>query len=105
MIPELFRRARVVFDEAADLPPGDRQAYLRRACGEDDALLKEVEALLSECESGPLESGVHATIDRQSSHRRIAGLNSAIAQSTTTARRGDSRDLRAEFPRSRCEAA
>ena len=58
MTPDLFRRSRAVFGEAADLPREDRQAFLREACGDDDSLREEVEALLSESESAPLESGV-----------------------------------------------
>jgi len=57
--PELFRRSRVLFDEAVDLPRAERDAYLRRACGGDDELREEVDALLSESDSEPLESGIH----------------------------------------------
>jgi serine/threonine protein kinase len=56
--PDLFRRSRAVFDEAVELPRAERDAYLRRACGDDEALREEVDALLSESESVPLESGV-----------------------------------------------
>lgn len=59
MTPELFRRSRVLFDEAVELPPAERDAYLRRACGDDDELREEVDALLSESDADPLESGVH----------------------------------------------
>ncbi len=58
MTPDLFQRSRAIFGEAADLPREDREAFLREACGEDAALRNEVEALLSESESVPLESGV-----------------------------------------------
>ena len=47
MAPENSRqRARRVFMELADLPDAERKAALDRACGEDDALRAEVEALL-----------------------------------------------------------
>ncbi len=59
MTPDLFRRSRAIFGEAADMPREDREAFLREACGDDAALREEVEALLSESESVPLERDVH----------------------------------------------
>ena len=58
MTPDLFRRSRAIFGEAADMPRENREAFLREACGHDAALREEVEALLSESESVPLASGV-----------------------------------------------
>ena len=62
MTPELFRKSRELFDAALELPPGERDAFVREACGGDLALLKEVEALLEEPESSTLADGVRDAI-------------------------------------------
>ena len=62
MTPELFRRSRELYGAAVELPPGERAAFLREACGEDEALLEEVEALLGEPESIALADGVDAAL-------------------------------------------
>ena len=41
-----FRRADAVFDAALDIAPGDRQAFVERACGDDTELRGDVERLL-----------------------------------------------------------
>jgi serine/threonine-protein kinase len=43
---ERFRRADAVFDAALDLEPGERAAYLERACAGDGALREDVARLL-----------------------------------------------------------
>lgn len=43
---DLFRRAGVVFDEASELAPGERAAYVALACAGDDALRDAVNRLL-----------------------------------------------------------
>ncbi len=40
------RRVQEIFGAALDLPPGERDAFVARECGDDDALKYEVEALL-----------------------------------------------------------
>jgi len=41
-----WERVQVLFEAAADLPPEEGERYLQEACGNDDALLEEVRALL-----------------------------------------------------------
>src|ERR1700733_5865679 len=45
-MPEQRLSVREIFDEAWELPPGERQAYLDRACGNDAALRAKIEELL-----------------------------------------------------------
>ena len=51
MSPEHWQRIDRLFDEALDLPPDERMAFLERACDGDEALREEVEALLTACEN------------------------------------------------------
>ena len=51
MSPEHWQRIDRLFDEALDLPPDERTAFLERACDGDTALREEVEALLTACEN------------------------------------------------------
>jgi serine/threonine-protein kinase len=44
--PERFRRADAVFDAALDVEPGERAAYVERACAGDHALREDVARLL-----------------------------------------------------------
>lgn len=48
--PELWVRIEPIFDRALDLPAAEREAFLRAACGEDEALLREVTRLLRSSE-------------------------------------------------------
>ncbi len=59
--PELFRRARAVFDEAVDLPEKEREAFLLRAC-DDQLLREEVDALLYESVGRPLTEGIREAV-------------------------------------------
>ncbi len=45
--PERWRRLEAIFYQASDMDPRDRPAFLDRACGEDAAIRKEAESLLS----------------------------------------------------------
>ncbi len=58
------RRAEVeaLFEEAIELPPEEREAFLEKACGEDESLRKDVETLLAAYEEAPtfLERGAMA---------------------------------------------
>jgi eukaryotic-like serine/threonine-protein kinase len=45
-MPEPRLSVREIFDEAWELPPGERQAYLDKACGGDAALRVKIEELL-----------------------------------------------------------
>ena len=51
MTPERWRRIEELFHNARARPPGDRAAFLRRACADDDALRGEVESLLTDSAS------------------------------------------------------
>jgi len=47
-----WKQVQELFHAAADLPPQDQRAFLKNACGEDDALVGEVLALLAEDAQG-----------------------------------------------------
>jgi hypothetical protein len=46
MSPELYQRVRKLFDEALDLPNGQRAGFLKVACAEDTEILQSVTRLL-----------------------------------------------------------
>src|SRR5918999_1989113 len=66
MTPEEDRRIADIFEQAVDLPPGERGEFVERACGGEATVRREVEALLAldaEVEAGggsPLESPLAA---------------------------------------------
>ena len=43
---DTFKRCRQLFEEALEMSPGDREAFLTRECGEDSDLFREVSSLL-----------------------------------------------------------
>lgn len=47
MTPQQWRRIEELFDQAVELPPGERLAFLDTSCGGDDALRRQVEAMLA----------------------------------------------------------
>ena len=49
---ESFNRVEQLFQQAADLPVGQRAAFLDRECGGDEALRERVKALLAEMDAG-----------------------------------------------------
>jgi hypothetical protein len=53
MTPERWQRIEGIFQGAADCQVADLPAYLERACGNDEALRREVEALLAFQQSAP----------------------------------------------------
>ena len=59
MTPEQWRRVRVLFDVAGQLPARQRSAFLRNACAEEPELRREVESLLRSSEDAGefLEAG------------------------------------------------
>ncbi len=70
MEPERLGRAADLFDQAAELPPGERPAFLDRACAGDPELRRDVEALLAAdaqnqdfLEQPPLDPGAEAGAD------------------------------------------
>ena len=53
MPADRYARARDLFLAALERPPEERSAFLREACGDDAALLAEVETLLEYHDEGP----------------------------------------------------
>jgi serine/threonine protein kinase len=51
MTPEEWRRTKAVFDDAAELPPAQRAAFIAKASAGDASLRAEVESLLASLES------------------------------------------------------
>ena len=47
MDSQQWQRVKAIFEEALDQPPGQRTAFLDRACGDDDTLRQQVVALLA----------------------------------------------------------
>lgn len=47
MTPQQWRRIEEIFDQAVELPPGKRLAFLDGACAGDNALRRQVEAMLA----------------------------------------------------------
>jgi WD40 repeat protein len=60
-----IERARAVFSKARELPPGERNAYLKQACAGDSSLLGEVQQLLAFVDHESL------TLDGESSSSKI----------------------------------
>jgi serine/threonine-protein kinase len=55
-----WRRLRELVEEAGDLPPGEREAAVRRACGDDESLLADARSLLQL--DGQGEAGLDAIV-------------------------------------------
>jgi serine/threonine protein kinase len=51
MNPRRWQQIEQVYNAALELAPGDRNAFLAKACGPDEDLLREVESLLAEGDS------------------------------------------------------
>ena len=47
MTPERWQQIREVLEKALELAPGERSAFLNRACSSDQSLRREVETLLA----------------------------------------------------------
>lgn len=65
--PDRFQRAVELFERAAGLGPGEREAFLVRSCGDDAELRREVESLLEHDaeavdEGGPIDAGKGAEL-------------------------------------------
>lgn len=66
MDPKRWERIKKIFGEARTLEPARRKDYLIEACGSDDSLLRETEALINSLEESknflemPPESGLLA---------------------------------------------
>src|SRR6476659_9775549 len=46
VIPERWKQVEAVFERALETPAGERSAFLKRTCGSDEELRREVESLL-----------------------------------------------------------
>ncbi len=46
MNPELWKRLKMRYFEAANLPAGEREAFVQHACGDDAELRKNLQELL-----------------------------------------------------------
>jgi len=53
MTPERWEQIREVLEKALELAPGERSAFLNRACSSDQALRDEVETLLASSDDVP----------------------------------------------------
>ena len=51
MTPERWRRIETLYQEALARSPADRPAFLAAACGNDEAMRRNVASLLAESES------------------------------------------------------
>ena len=49
MNPERWEQIKDLFGSALEREPGERSAFLREACGEDESLRAELESLLASC--------------------------------------------------------
>lgn len=54
-----FQRVDALFEAALQVPPDEHPAYLAQACGDDDALRREVEELLRYAEPAKALLGEH----------------------------------------------
>ena len=48
MTPERWKQIEPLYHAAHSRPPGERAAFLAEACGDDEALRRDVESLLNE---------------------------------------------------------
>lgn len=81
MTPERWQQVKSVFDQALELAPGERIAFLDRACSTDHSLRREVESLLSSGEdacSGFLEPGSTCATAREGTRLGIYEVQSLL---------------------------
>jgi len=75
MTPERAERLQQLFLEALDKPAGQRDAFLRAACGDDTALLAELNALLAADERPQVKHQCgNRNLDETRAHYADAGL-------------------------------
>jgi serine/threonine-protein kinase len=55
MSPERLRKIEALYHSALERAPGERDAFLAQACASDRGLANEVQSLLKEDSSGPLD--------------------------------------------------
>jgi len=69
--PERWQRIKQLLLAAEEIDPGNRDGFLREACGSDEALRAEIESLI-EADPGAMESGFSTT-----NLMRMAGISTA----------------------------
>ena len=62
MTPERLREIEMLFHEARERTPAERDAFLARACGDDATLRREVESLLAQPLAGVIDAPVGALV-------------------------------------------
>ncbi len=62
MTPERLREIEVLFHEARERTPAERDAFLARACAHDPTLRREVESLLAQPPAGVIDAPVGALV-------------------------------------------
>ena len=67
MTPERLREIEMLFHEARERTPAERDAFLARACADDPTLRREVESLLAQPPAGLID----AQIGRASCRERV----------------------------------
>lgn len=73
MSPEFYQQVKTAFRQALEVPPGQRESFLRRNFHGDDILLAEVIALL-EADGQPLTSLDQPAVGAQF-HLRLQSLS------------------------------
>lgn len=63
MLPERWHKLEEVFQAAADLPEGQRSRFLKEACGDDQALRREVEEMLAASTLDLIRDVIESTSD------------------------------------------
>ena len=74
MTDERWPRVKALFQSAADRPPGERDAFLAAATGDDEALRREVESLLTwdAADASVLDRPPPTSMDHTPSHPALA---------------------------------
>ena len=62
MTPERLRQIEMLFHEARERTPAERDAFLARACADDPTLRREVESLLAQPPAGLIDAPVGALV-------------------------------------------
>src|SRR4051812_18189243 len=60
--PERLRQVELLFHEARERTPDERDAFLASACGDDSTLRREVESLLAQPAAGMIDTPVGALV-------------------------------------------
>ena len=59
LAPDRWLRIEQLFHASLELPPADRETFLRQACGSDEQLRSEIELLLdADFQDSPLIAGI-----------------------------------------------